>query len=128
VTQNGNMIKFPNPLLLNYTVLTHLRKLNGQYAYPLQVTLNYDIPMAKVLSKAKEKIGKAFRKRKFEVPEIVFFAKGMPVNTYASLNSALNTINVIVHFKDITEVNEMVDTINSAFDEAYWEVKKQAKQ
>lgn len=120
ITQNGNTMRFPNPPLLSSTVLTHLNKVDGSHLYPFQVIVNIDVPVAKFESKAKSKIGIEFKKRGFAAPEIVLNSKGtvgVPSNVYS----------VLVLFNDISEINELANIINHAFDEAYWSAKKQSK-
>ncbi len=117
ITQNGNIMKFPNPLLLNYTILTHLREKEGLHLYPLQILLNPDVPAKKLEEKARANMAGEFKKMRLPIPEIVFASKG-------TQGSQLNSFNVLIRFNDISEINKLAGIVNHAFDDAYWSVKK----
>lgn len=114
-TQNGNMTKIPNPLLLNYTVMTHI-KWEDELRYPLQVTVNADVPASAVQSGAEAIMRRDFDKARTERPSVVF----------ASKTQGANTFSVIIKLSGIEDFDRLVSMVNSAFDAAYWQAKRKA--
>ena len=116
LTQNNNKIRFPNPLLLNYTILTHLSS-DSTFDYPLQVSINADTSASAVEAIAENAIAKEFAKLKIPKPEIILLSKG----------SFVSTFTVILKISDFLEVNRATDLVNRAFDDAYWKAKNSKK-
>ena len=115
-TQNNNKMRFPNPLLLNYAVLTHLNS-DSTFDYPLQVSINADVSASKVRASAERAIAKELARLKIPRPEIILLSK----------SSSINTFTVVLKISDFLDVNKATDVVNIAFDDAYWEAKNSKK-
>lgn len=113
LTANGNKMRFPNPLLLNYVVLTHLDN-NDQFVYPMQVQLNWDVNASTLVDDAKPRINKAFSKLHVPKPEIIFSSKGNFVTVFT----------VLIKMTEFSDVNKLMEIVNREFERAYWELKK----
>lgn len=116
LTQNNNKIRFPNPLLLNYTLLTHLSS-DSTFDYPLQVSINADAPASTVKSNAERIITKELARLKIPKPEIVLLSKG----------SFVSTFTIMLKMSNFFDVNKATDAVNRAFDDAYWKAKSEKK-
>lgn len=112
LTQNNSKVRFPNPLLLNYTVLTHLSS-DTAFEYPLQVSVNSDASASKIKALAAKMIARNLSKMNMQNTEITFLAK----------SSFINTFTVTLKMNNFLEVNRATDAVNAAFDDAYWAVK-----
>ncbi|MEM3839262.1 MAG: mechanosensitive ion channel family protein [Candidatus Micrarchaeaceae archaeon] len=112
VTQYGNIIRIPNPLLLNYTEIIYLKKKEG-IAYPMQVTINADVPADELMSDVKRELNKEFESRKMQQPEILFISK----------TGGTNVFTVTMHLESFAVANEVISLVNSTFDRHYWQLK-----
>uniref|UniRef100_A0A2U9IKS1 Mechanosensitive ion channel family protein n=1 Tax=Acidianus sulfidivorans JP7 TaxID=619593 RepID=A0A2U9IKS1_9CREN len=113
-TVNGNIIKIPNSAFLGNTIFTKLEGENS-LVYPYQITVNADVPAEKVLVKANNYIKDYLSNIKMELPEIYFTNK----------NGGTNVFTVIIHFNKMNDLNKILDVINKAFDQAYWDIKNE---
>ncbi|ARM77034.1 mechanosensitive ion channel protein MscS [Acidianus manzaensis] len=113
-TINGNIIRIPNSAFLGNTVFTKLEGENS-LVYPYQITVNADVPAEKVLTKATNYIKDYLSKVKVEMPEVYFTTK----------NGGTNIFTVIIHFNEMNSLNKILDIINKAFDQAYWDTKNE---
>ncbi len=116
-TQNGINVKIPNTALMTSSMFL-LLKSGPSYTYTMQVAVNADVPM-KDFGKRVDAVLARYNSLKREKlrHEIYLFSKAGGANTY----------NVVLHFDSFEEVNEIIDAVNNAFDEAYWSLKKPAK-
>ncbi|BDC18167.1 mechanosensitive ion channel family protein [Acidianus sp. HS-5] len=116
-TTNGNIVKIPNSAFLGNTVFTKLERENS-LVYPLQITVNADVPADKVMEKAKNYIKDELNKQKIPYPEIYFATK----------SGGTNVFTVILHFDNLNLLNSLLNIINSAFDKAYWDTKNESSK
>ena len=116
LTQNNNKMRFPNPLLLNYAVLTHLNS-DSTFDYPLQVSINADVSASAVKANAEKAISKELAKLQIPRPEIILLSK----------SSFISTFTVMLKISDFLAVNKATDVVNMAFDDAYWMAKNSKK-
>ena len=112
LTIYGNTVKIPNSAFLGNTVFQKLEKTDGGLIYPLQVTVNADVEGVKVMERAKEILKDYFKDEK-QVPEIIFSSK----------TGGTNVFTVIIRFTNINELNDLINEVNRAFDQAYWQTK-----
>lgn len=112
-TPNGNLVRFPNPLLLNYTILAHL-DYGGEFVFPMQVAFNSDVNAAKVGDLASVPIKREFAKMHTKNPEILFSSKA----------SMTNTFTVLITASEFSELNKLMEIVNREFERAYWQLKK----
>lgn len=111
-TTYGNIVRIPNSAFLGNTVFSKLEGENS-LIYILQVTISGDVPVEKVLEKTNNYIKDYFGKTNIPFPEIYFTSK----------SGGTNVFTVIVHFNEMENLNKILDTINKAFDKAYWDAK-----
>ncbi|AAT43816.1 mechanosensitive ion channel domain-containing protein [Picrophilus oshimae] len=104
LTKDGNIISMPNSALLGSSAIVEYKDNDGYYNYPIDITLNADVPLDLVISRALKTIDNT----RFYI---------------SSKNGSTNTIHVIIRFRDVTEINDMIDNINRIIDRAYWDVK-----
>ena len=114
LTANGNKMRFPNPLLLNYVVLTHLDN-NDQFVYPMQVQLNWDVNASTLVDDAKPRINKAFSKLQ---------ACKTGNNILGSKGNFVTVFTVLIKMTEFSDVNKLMEIVNREFERAYWELKK----
>jgi small-conductance mechanosensitive channel len=117
-TPNGSTMKLPNSILFNYTVFTTLRTEDGSMRYPFSVTINADVPGSEVIGIARRKVTDLFVEQQLQVPEMYLTAK----------NGSTDTYTVLLCFKKYSELNKLINSVNNAFDEAYWELKGRPEQ
>ena len=116
LTQNNSKMRFPNPLILNYVVLTHLNS-DSTFDYPLQVSINADVSASAVKASAQKAIAKELARLKIPNPEIILLSK----------SGGTSTFTVMLKISDFLDVNKATDVVNMAFDDAYWEAKRSKK-
>jgi small-conductance mechanosensitive channel len=116
-TINGNIVKVPNSAFLGNTVFTKLEGENS-LVYPLQITVNADVPADKVMEKAKNYIKDELSKQKIPYPEIYFTNK----------TGGTNVFTVILHFDNLNMLNSLLSVVNNAFDKAYWDTKNEVSK
>ncbi len=104
LTKDGNIISMPNSALLGSSVIIEYKDSNGYYNYPVDITVNGDVPLELILSNASKMIDNT----RFYI---------------SSKNGSTNTIHVIIKFKDVTEINDLIDNVNKIIDHAYWDIK-----
>jgi small-conductance mechanosensitive channel len=112
VNQYGNTMLMPNSNLLGNILWTKLKSSDG-LRYVKLVTVNADVPGSKIKAIAAEELSKGFSKLKLKSPEI----------RHSSKLGSTNTFSVIIHFEKFSELNELIDIVNQAFDDAYWKAK-----
>ena len=116
VNQFGNSMFIPNSALFGNILFTKL-KYNGELRYLLKVLVTSDAPTSPIKKKAEVKIAKEFGKYDIPMPNIYLLSKDGSTNTFA----------VTMRFNKFAELNPLVDIVNTAFNDAYWEVKKESK-
>ncbi|MDE1861080.1 MAG: mechanosensitive ion channel family protein [Candidatus Micrarchaeota archaeon] len=114
VNQNGNVMRFPNPVMLSSTILTRLKTFpDGSFEYPLYVTLSPDAPAEVVRSKAQAILKAEFKKIGMLTPAVMLYSKN-PANVFM----------VLVHSNLFDNLDGIQDTVNMAFDKAYWGARR----
>jgi small-conductance mechanosensitive channel len=112
MTQYGNLVRFPNPLVLNYAVITYLKK-GDKISFPLQVVINADVSMEQLQKAVERDLNGEFEKRKLQHPEIIFLSRA----------GATNTFTVSMTLDTFSEINTVMGIVNNAFDRHYWKLK-----
>ncbi|WP_297216627.1 mechanosensitive ion channel family protein [Thermoplasma sp.] len=102
-TQNDNIIKIPNSAFFGNTVFENLGKYD-RFSYRLQVSLPSDVSISKI----EEKLGPLQDDTRWY---------------FTGSNGSTNTFTVVMTMKNITDINEAIDKINRAFNDAYWKAK-----
>ena len=105
----GNIIKIPNSAFLGNTVFQKLDS-ESSIIYPLQITVNADVPVEKLLNRVNEILKDKIKDKKVEV---FFTAK----------SGGTNVFTAIIHVEKIDELRGLIDLVNSTFDKAYWSAK-----
>ena len=112
LTIYGNLVKIPNSAFLGNTVFQKLERSEGGLVYPLQVSLNADVEGVKVMERAKD-ILKDYIKDNTQMPQIIFSSK----------NGGTNVFTVIIRLTNVNDLNDLINMVNRAFDQAYWQIK-----
>jgi small-conductance mechanosensitive channel len=112
-TQNDQLLKIPNTLLLGSAVFTLIGK-ERPYSYAYPVTVETHVPYEKMENVIKLRLRKEFKKLGLPVPEAYFTAKAGGAETF--------TVKIL--FNRISEVNPAVDAVNRAFDAGFFDSKK----
>lgn len=106
LTQDGSIINIPNSVLLGSSVLMEFAREGDHYIYPVDTMVNADIPMELVIAEAKKT--EALR----------------DVDVYIqSRNGFNNTLHMLLRFREVTEINALINAANKAIDAAYWRAK-----
>ncbi len=106
LTKDNNIIYLPNSEILGNSVITEFRSDNGSYIYPLNITVQADVPADKMLQEIK---------KNNDFSDIKFFL--------SSKNGVSNSFEALITFNEVTEINEKIARANMAVDSAYWNVK-----
>lgn len=106
LTKDNNIIYLPNSEILGNSVITEFRTKNGSYTYPLNITVQADVPADQILSQIKENN---------DFSDIKFFL--------STKNGVSNTFEALIVFNEVTELNEKIARANNALDSAYWNIK-----
>jgi len=106
LTKDNNIIYLPNSEILGNSVITEFRTKNGSYTYPLNITVQADVPADQILNQIKENN---------DFSDIKFFL--------ATKNGVSNTFEALIIFNEVTELNEKIARANNALDSAYWNIK-----
>ena len=112
--QNGQITKLPNSALLGSTIF---RNIGGgdSLKFTLDITLPNDVKVESVKKLAEQSLMENGEK---------FGLKG--IETYfKTLNQANNVVTTVFYFKEILQLNSIIDLINSTFQESYLTVKNQ---
>ncbi len=117
LTIDGNVTKLPNAALLGSTQFTDLG-VNGVIRSTIDVALPVDAQISGIMKIARERIEKAKGGAKIIDFYPYFFTK--------NFNS--NQIKVNFDYNSILDYNNIVNVINTAYEEAYWEMKNRAPQ
>ncbi len=112
VTINGNEVRVPNSAFLGNTTFTKLDTPHS-ILYPYTLSVNADVPAKDLQALAEAKIKDIFEKEKLKLPTIYFTAK----------TGTTNTFTVLVYAEDLKDLNRILTYVNTAFDNAYWELK-----
>ncbi|WP_338598299.1 mechanosensitive ion channel family protein [Sulfolobus tengchongensis] len=109
----GNIIRIPNSAFLGNTVF---QKLESEHSltYPYQLLVNADVSANDLIDLARSYIQDSFSKLKTSLPEVYFTGK----------NGGTNSFTVILHFDNLSQLNDLLNAVNRAFDKAYWDLKK----
>lgn len=113
-TQNGQIMRLPNPLVLNYTLLTHLENETG-LSYPLTVVSNADVKGHVLQERVQKELDKLLHGKDEKNPEIHFISRTGATNTYV----------VMIYVADFLELNGAINTVNRTFEHVYWEMKEE---
>ncbi|MHB1566550.1 MAG: mechanosensitive ion channel family protein [Acidiferrobacter sp.] len=106
LTQDGSVINIPNSVLLGSSVLMEFAREGDYYVYPVDTMVNADVPMELVIAEAKKT--EALR----------------DVDVYIqSRNGFNNTLHLLLRFREVTELNALINAANTAVDAAYWRAK-----
>lgn len=117
ITQNGNRVKVPNVVLSNSTTFTKL-KVGNLYLYPLQVTINADIPLREFDKRARTLLEEEFSHLNQKPPQFYLSSK----------ISGANVFTVLLVFNSFNEVTNLIDIANKTFDDVYWGIKQQGEK
>ncbi|MGD0728578.1 MAG: mechanosensitive ion channel family protein [Candidatus Micrarchaeaceae archaeon] len=113
ITHDNNRVKVPNTLLATSTVFTHLKN-SMDYSYPFQVIVNADVSATILEKKANEILKSKFYKLKLKIPRIYLYQK----------TGTTNVFNAVLSFNSFDDLNGLINLVNTAFDDAYWSIKK----
>ena len=106
LTQDGSVINIPNSVLLGSSVLMVFAREGDYYVYPVDTMVSADVPMELVIAEAKK--AEALR----------------DVDVYIqSRNGLNNTLHMLLRFREVTEINAIINAANKAVDAAYWRAK-----
>lgn len=117
MTQTGNRVKLPNTTLFSATTFTSLKKGNA-YSYTIQVSVAPDVHVTEFDRRVRIALKEKLSKLEKSVPQIYLFSRAFDRNTF----------NVTISFNDFSEMNEIIDITNKAFDEVYWGLKAPPQQ
>jgi|GEM_PF-255363 len=106
LTKDNNIIYIPNSEILGNSVITEFRDNGKNYLYPLNITVQADVPADKILQELKEN---------YNFPDIDFFL--------LTKNGLSNTFEALIKFNEVTELNAKMAKANMAIDSGYWNVK-----
>lgn len=113
ITQDGNQMRMPNSTLFTSTLFTKINT-GDSYLYPIRITINSDVDAAKLQKKAESILKDTLNKETNGPARIYLTAKA----------SGSNTFTVMLNFSDFSATDSIIDTVNKAFDAAYWSLKK----
>lgn len=116
-TYDGLVTELPNTGLLGQSQFTNLRKGDDVF-YPVTLTFNPDVPVSDLIRLGEEKIMKAVGETTIVGVTSFFVAK--------AFNS--NTLKVILRLKDLRRLNHALGVVNSSYDAAYAELKKDLEE
>ena len=109
----GQTFLIPNTALLGTSIYTSLGA-GKDLSYTFNVVLPADIPADKLLDRAREEL------KNFAETE-----PGFTADIYLSSKAgATNTFSVVMKFPDMEKLALFQDSVNRAFDSAYWSIKK----
>lgn len=92
-------------MLLGSSVLVVFAREGDYYVYPVDTMVSADVPMELVIAEAK---AEALR----------------DVDVYIqSRNGLNNTLHMLLRFREVTEINAIINAANKAVDAAYWRAK-----
>ncbi|MEM0155955.1 MAG: mechanosensitive ion channel [Thermoplasmataceae archaeon] len=117
MTVDGNVTELPSTALLGQTQFTNLGS-GAVIRASLQIALPVDSQIRGIIEIASAAM--ELRKGALGVTSIELYFFGKAFNS--------NTIKSIFTFTRLMEYNRIVDMINTAFDEAYWEMKFRTPQ
>ncbi len=117
LTVDGNITQLPNSGLLGSTQFTNL-DVNGIIRSTIDIALPVDAQISGIMQIARETIEKAKKSAGIVDFYPYFFTK--------NFNS--NQIKVNFDYNSILDYNNIVNVINRAYEEAYWEMKNRAPQ
>ncbi len=114
ITQNNQRMRVPSTILMNTGMFTKLGHHPNAITHVIQVTVNSDVEADKVKVMAETFLEDSFKKQKLDEPQVYLTSK----------TGTTNTFTVRFQFRDIEEINEILNTINNAFDKAYFMIKQ----
>lgn len=113
---NGQLVRVPNTVLLNYTVFTRLRD-KGLLKYVFQATVGDEVPVGVLIELAKKEGMATGKESGLRDLEIQFLSK----------NNGSNTLNVSIRFEGMSNLNKSVSHANLSIDKVYRELKETGK-
>ncbi|MDS0256276.1 mechanosensitive ion channel family protein [Thermoplasmatales archaeon AK] len=117
LTIDGNVTELPNTALLGQTQFTNL-DVGKLIRASVAIALPVDAQISGIMSFAERKMKNQLEALGILGMEMYFYTK--------TFNS--NTVKVIFNFDKILNYNRIVNALNLAFEEGYWEMKNRAPQ
>ncbi|GEM_PF-5017947 len=114
----GTKFLFPNNYLLNNVVIHKVRKSGEYMIYTMETSINADVDATKVIELSDKLFDKYLSHEDIPKPQIYFLEK----------RGNINVLLIVIQFKTIERLDEIIDEVNKAIEEAYWSVKSQNNQ
>lgn len=111
-TPSGQSYLLPNTALLGSSVFTPLKD-GKSIRYSLTITLPGDVPAEPILNKARERIDHEMDKRGIESLDLYLSSK----------NGTTNSFLAVIVFRDMMDLNRIIDFVNMSMDSSYWEIR-----
>jgi len=104
LTKDNTIISIPNSALLGSGVMVEYKREDSKYVYPVDITINSDVPYEKVIENVKN--------------------MGKDVDIYLSTKAGTtNVLLAYIKFDDVLEINDKTSELNAIIDKSYWDVK-----